>query len=163
MIRTKHSLVAIALALVMGIMAARPASALTVREVEADLMCQCGCTMVLISCDCSTSEQMRELISKMIDEGQSKRQIVAFFVDQYGEDALAAPTKSGFNLTAWVFPFVAIAAGGAGIVFVLRNWIIKGRESAQEVTVKLDSETPISEYQQRFEQEFEHFKQEDSR
>ncbi len=160
----KFRLLAIALSVSLAIMTqARPAYALTSKDIQKELMCQCGCTMVLISCDCSTSEQMRELIGKMIDEGQSKRQIVAFFVDQYGEDALAAPTKKGFNLTAWVLPFAAIAAGGTGIFFVLRNWIIKGRESAQEVALGLDSEAPTGEYQQRFEQEFEHFKEEDSR
>ncbi len=161
MIRKKHSIAALALALIMGLISIRPASALTVREVESDLVCQCGCTMVLISCDCSTSEQMRELIGKMIDEGKSKGQIVNFFVDQYGEDALAAPTKKGFNLTVWVLPFAAIAVGGAGIFFVLRAWIFKGRESAEEVALNMDSGEATGEYEQRFEQEFEHFKQED--
>jgi cytochrome c-type biogenesis protein CcmH len=54
--------------------------------------------------------QMRALVREKLAEGWSAQQIRDYFVDSYGEDVLAAPPKSGFNLIAWVVPIVAIAA-----------------------------------------------------
>ena len=52
----------------------------------------------------------------------TKAQILDYYVSQYGEAILAAPTKRGFNLIAWVTPFAAIAAGGVVIYLLLQAW-----------------------------------------
>jgi cytochrome c-type biogenesis protein CcmH len=52
----------------------------------------------------------------MIDSGQSEDQIIQSYVAKYGQTVLAAPTKSGFNLTAWAIPFFAFVIGG-GLLF----------------------------------------------
>ena len=44
--------------------------------------------------------------------GKSKPEVLQAMVAQYGERILAAPTKEGFNLTAWIIPFVMLVAGG---------------------------------------------------
>ena len=44
------------------------------------------------------------------------------FVAEYGEVVLAAPTKKGFNLTAWVLPFVMLVVGGGVVRAVIRRW-----------------------------------------
>jgi len=54
---------------------------------------------------------MLTLIEQKLAKGESATGIVQFFVAQYGEQVLSAPTKKGFNLTAWITPFVAILAG----------------------------------------------------
>ena len=46
-------------------------------------------------------------------------------VDKYGETVLSAPTKFGFNLTAWMTPFLALVAGGFGVRKVLLAWVGK--------------------------------------
>ena len=43
-------------------------------------------------------------------------------VQNYGEQLLAAPTKKGFNLTAWVTPFLAFFAGAGLVGFVIHRW-----------------------------------------
>ena len=50
-----------------------------VDEIGANLMCQCGCTMVLSSCDCGTAEQMRGEIRSMIDQGKTKDDILNYY------------------------------------------------------------------------------------
>jgi len=158
----KQAVFAFGLVLFLAFLVSRPAYAdLTVSDLEKELMCQCGCTMVLEPCQCGTADQMRTLIGEMIDEGQTKSQILDYFVAQYGEKALSAPTKKGFNLIAWILPFAAIAAGGGIIYFILRTWVLKGKMLQEEAVPELHSWEDSDEYRRRFEQEFEQFRQEE--
>ena len=63
----------------------------------------------------------------MLRVGRSKDDILATFAARYGDHALAAPPKRGFNLAAWVLPFVAIGAGGLGLYAALLRWTSVGR------------------------------------
>lgn len=109
-------------------------AAVDTKDVEKELMCQCGCTMVVDVCDCGTADQMREKIATMLSDGQDKGSIVAYFVDQYGEKVLATPSRQGFNLVAWIGPFAAVLAGGTGLFFLLRAWSRKGKQQDEEMT-----------------------------
>ncbi len=139
-----------------------PAFALTSKDIEKELMCQCGCTMVVDVCDCETANQIREKIAGMIGQGQDKGQIVAYFVGQYGEKMLAAPTKKGFNLVAWVVPFAAVLVGGTGLFFILQAWVRKGRKTDDQGTVLAQPVTleDTTEYRGRLEAELRRFREE---
>ncbi len=105
---------------------------LTLESVSMELVCQCGCGLVLNNCnhiDCGVAIPMRQTVTEKLVRGESQEQILAFFVSQYGEAVLAAPTKKGFNLLAWVLPFVAIVVGGGVIVLVIVAWVKKRREN----------------------------------
>jgi cytochrome c-type biogenesis protein CcmH len=101
-----------------------PALALTVRDVAGEFVCKCGCNKLLPDCDMQCGEQIRGVIAAKIQEGWDKPRIVALLVRNYGEQLLAAPTKEGFNLTAWVTPFLAIGAAALAISLVLRQWAL---------------------------------------
>lgn len=95
---------------------------ITTSEIEAELMCTCGCTMVLNTCKCGTSDQMRSSISGMIAKGMTKDEIIEWHVAKYSETVLAAPTRRGFNLIAYIGPWVGLLFGaGIAVVFV-RRW-----------------------------------------
>ena len=87
------------------------------QDLENALMCKCDdkCGKVLINCTCSTSDKTRAKFTKMLESGLTVEQIIKSQVDEYGETVLSAPTKFGFNLTAWVMPFFALFAGGVGV------------------------------------------------
>ena len=95
------------------------------QDLENALMCKCDdkCGKVLINCTCSTSDKTRRKFSKMLDSGLTVEQIIKSQVDEYGETVLSAPTKFGFNLTAWVMPFMVLIAGGVGIRKILYTWV----------------------------------------
>lgn len=129
-------------------------------DVATELICQCGCNMVLNQCnhaECSSRDGMMASIAKQLDAGRTKQQIVAGFVAQYGEKVLSAPTKEGFNLTAWVTPFVALLAGAVLVYFLVRAWVARG-QVAQPVTVRPRA-IPGSdeEYKRRLERELDDF------
>jgi cytochrome c-type biogenesis protein CcmH len=65
---------------------------------------------------------MREQIDAMLAKRMGRAEIVAYFRKQYGEKILSAPTTQGFNLLAWIMPFVALLLGGGLVVMMMGRW-----------------------------------------
>ena len=101
------------------------AEAPTQNEVETALTCQCGCGLTVHSCNhvnCGSALPLKKEIGEQIDAGRSLSDILTHFENKYGEVILSAPTTRGFNLAAWVMPFVVLGVGGLVVVVVLRRW-----------------------------------------
>jgi len=54
--------------------------------------------------------------------GESKEQIKAYFVQQYGDVVLGAPSREGFNLLAWLLPVLIVLVAAGWLVFLVRIW-----------------------------------------
>jgi len=98
-----------------------------INTLERTLACPCPCTLDIYTCrttdvTCSNSPAIHRDVVRMVDGGYSADEIVAELTNVYGERILMAPRKSGFNLVAWFFPFVAIGTGGVVIAALLRSW-----------------------------------------
>ncbi len=133
------------------------ADAATRSDVSKQLVCQCGCTQILNSCNhtsCMVRDVMNTVISQQLSEGQSEGQIMQFFADRYGEQVLAAPPKRGFNLIAWLLPFAALLAGGGAIYFAIRKWVRRDGQPPVSVSAEADED---DEYQRQLEKELEEF------
>ena len=83
-----------------------------------NIVCQCGsCRHMLIECaseNCGHAIQDRIEIRHLLDQKQSREQIIQYFVKKYGSQiALASPIDKGFNRLAWLLPYSlgTIAAG----------------------------------------------------
>ena len=86
-------------------------------------MCYCGCSDLTVRvCTCGTADAIRAEIAGRLAGGQSPDQVVAAFVARHGEQIRSAPLKSGFDLVAWVTPFVALILAASGLVVVIRRW-----------------------------------------
>lgn len=107
-------------------------------------MCQCGCTMVLSTCDCGTAEQMRGEIRAMIDQGKTKSDILDFYVGKYGDKVLSAPKAEGFNLTGYVTPFAVILASAVLIAFIVRRWVLQTKTASSASVLTSPSTAPAS-------------------
>lgn len=99
----------------------------TVGEIKKSLICLCDCNMTVEACEgamtCEAAGKLTTEAQQLIAKGMDKSQILASFISHYGEHILAAPTKKGFNLTAWILPFAAIIIAGVSIVTILRRWV----------------------------------------
>ena len=94
--------------------------------VEHRIHCQCGCTLDVYVCrttdfSCQVSPAMHRDVVALVEGGYSAQEILDAFVDTYGEVALMAPKREGFNWAGYLVPFGALAAGGAALVTVLRR------------------------------------------
>jgi cytochrome c-type biogenesis protein CcmH len=122
-------------------------------DVARELMCQCGCGYTLDACgkamNCDVSEQMYTAIEEALARGETKSEIIDAFVAQYGETVLAAPTKGGFNLSAWLVPFLAVGVGGAFASWLVRNGVRRG--AAQPEGAAGESPEQLRSYEKRVE------------
>ena len=80
----------ILLSLVIACGGSTPVLASTVSK---EVICTCGCSKVLNTCNCDTAKELTSLIEQNIAQGQSKGQILQSLVEQYGKQVLAAPTN----------------------------------------------------------------------
>ncbi len=120
------------------------ASADRVNEIASQLVCQCGCGLVLNNCNhehCEPRDSMLAYIGQALDQGKTKDAIIASLVESYGEVVLAAPTKRGFNLVGWITPFAAIAAGGGIVYLAVRAWMVWDRRTREEA-VEIAADDP---------------------
>jgi cytochrome c-type biogenesis protein CcmH/NrfF len=128
-----------------------------IRELSPNFMCVCGCHQLLSACNhfhCPSSGPMLADLGKQIDEGKSNEQIIASFIDKYGSTVLAAPPVSGFNLTAWIMPFAALAIGGLAAVYFVRRFRAQWAGPVQ-------SNVDLTKYQDKVEEELKKFTPED--
>ena len=119
-------------------------SASQLADLENALMCKCDdkCGKVLINCTCDTSKETRKILTSKLESGLTVDQIIKQYVDKYGETILSAPTKSGFNLSAWIMPFAALVVGGFGVRKVINSWV---RKDPAEKKADESGEEPVSE------------------
>lgn len=93
----------------------------TLAEVENEVYCPTCKTLLAIS-NAPVADRMRAFIVQWIADGDTKSEIKAKLVAQFGEAVLAAPPKEGFNLLAWVLPFAGLGIAGAAIAFLAVRW-----------------------------------------
>ena len=123
-----------ALVVASGAATALPAAELTPQEkVETRLMCYCGCSDLTVrTCSCGTAAEIKQDIARRLADAQTADEVEAAYVKKYGAQIRSAPTTSGFDLLAWVTPFLVILAGGGFIVHLIRRWRSQApRDAAQ--------------------------------
>ena len=92
-------------------------------RVTGNLMCTCGCPHIIDQCgeECGLAPQLKHEIAGLLDDGNTEQEIYDQFEAKFGPVALAVPDAEGFNLLAWVFPFVGLALGLVLVVVVAKN------------------------------------------
>ncbi|MFQ5945073.1 MAG: cytochrome c-type biogenesis protein CcmH [Anaerolineae bacterium] len=125
----------------------------TVKEIAESLNCPLCQGLTLYDCPLTICEQMRGVIREKLVAGESRETIVQYFVEQYGEEVLNAPPKSGFNLAAWILPFVGLLFGGAFLAIVVASWLRpRSSHPAREMPAPPEGRDP---YLDRVERELE--------
>lgn len=96
------------------------------REVTDNILCEGGCgkTVYLgeLTDACPIAMKMKLEAAASLAQGKTPQQTLDQFAAEFGEGVLASPTRSGFNLLAWLVPLAGLGLGGASIVVALRNW-----------------------------------------
>jgi cytochrome c-type biogenesis protein CcmH len=134
-------------------------AALTTQDVEESLTCQCGCGLTVHSCNhlqCGFAVPVKAEIVQQLGEGKNKETIVADFMARYGEKVLSAPTTSGFNLVAWLTPFLVVAVGGVLIGIAGVRW---SRRRAQDHVEQPPVSPQVDLYRDRLRKELENFEE----
>jgi cytochrome c-type biogenesis protein CcmH len=158
---TRHPWRLAAAALLYGVvfMPARlSATPVSFQDIEESLTCQCGCGLTVHSCNhlqCGSALPLRAEIRAQMDEGKDKEAILAHFSAKYGEKILSSPTTSGFNLVAWITPFVLLGVGAAFVGIAVVRWTKRGR--AISVDEQPSRPVPATPYDKILEKELREF------
>lgn len=113
----KQAVMLLARALLVALLAGSvPAAAAPTLEDQVDaiageLMCLVCEGQTVAESNSPLAIQMRTQIRERLAAGESREQILAYFVSQFGESVLAAPPKRGAGLALWLAPIVAFAVG----------------------------------------------------
>lgn len=98
------------------------------------VICMCGCNQILQECNhyrCPYLTPEHQELVAAIDRGDTDTAILKAFVEEYGPTVLAAPSTKGFELIAWLMPYLALALGVFGVVVAVRSW--RGRFPAEVI------------------------------
>jgi cytochrome c-type biogenesis protein CcmH/NrfF len=113
------------LALVTGFVLAAPAQGADPRaslpDIEDEVMCPICGTLLELS-EAPQADRQRAFIRERIARGQSKERIKDALVAEYGQEVLALPEDSGFDLTAYLVPILAFVAAVAALVVAVIRW-----------------------------------------
>ena len=100
-----------------------------IKELKESLMASCFHGTVADHGDAN----MEAKISEMVSEGKTKQEVVDYYVEMYGEQILAVPIASGFNLMAWLAPVAVFLIG----VLIFFNYL---KQKSLEPVTKPGSE-----------------------
>jgi len=137
-----------ALVVAVILLAALPAlaAAVTVSEVAREVRCP-TCETPLDVSSAPVAQDMKQYIAERIDAGWDKQRIIDGLVDEFGDEVLATPPKSGFDLIAWIVPGLVVVLGLAAIPFLARAWSRRSR------AVPEDAPAPSPEEARRLDEE----------
>jgi cytochrome c-type biogenesis protein CcmH len=114
-----------AAALILALVLAAPAAASerhpTLGELEGEVMCP-TCKTTLDQSSSPIANRIRRFITARIAAGDTRSEIKRKLVLQFGPAILAEPSKRGFNLLAWVLPFVGIGLGAIVLAALAWRW-----------------------------------------
>ena len=109
--------------------------------IDKSLMCPICPSETIDQSQVELAKQMRVMVREKLAQGESRSEILQFFVDRYGPVVLAEPPKSGFNLLIWVIPPIALLLG-CGIVAMTVRAMRRGQhryaEEASMTTARLE-------------------------
>ena len=117
----------VAIALLPGAaLAATPQT--NVNDVEGEVMCPiCGTLLELA--DSPQARREKVYVAKLVAGGKTKAEIKDALVAQYGPSVLALPKASGFDLSAYLVPIIAIAIAAIALAFSVARWRRDSRQS----------------------------------
>ena len=109
---------------------AAAASRASLTDIEDEVMCPICGTLLELS-QSPQADRERVFIRRLIAHGESKQQIEDALVAEYGQEVLATPEGSGFDLTAYLVPVAAFLLAAAAILIGVRRWRRQGRDDEE--------------------------------
>jgi cytochrome c-type biogenesis protein CcmH len=110
-------------------LAATPQTSLT--DVEDEVMCPICGTLLELS-ESPQAQREKAFIAALIAEGKTKAEIKDALVAEYGQEVLALPEGSGFNLSAYLVPVIAFVVAAVALALGVARWRRDGRPPGPE-------------------------------
>ena len=83
-----------------------------VSEISYLLMCPVCQGQSVGESNSDLAKDMRSIIRKKVQEGESQEEIISYFVNRYGDSILGSPPAKGVNWLLWLLPLFSLILGG---------------------------------------------------
>ena len=90
-----------------------------VYEISNELMCPVCQGQTVAESNSGLAISMREVVKRQVSEGKSKKEILNYFVNIYGDTILATPPAKGFGIILYIFPVLVLVGS---ILFWIRRF-----------------------------------------
>ena len=81
------------------------------RDVAGELRCPTCTGLSVLESDASFSVSIKDTVKEKLSKGETKEEILSFFVERYGPWILREPPKKGFGFLAWAVPLGFLVLG----------------------------------------------------
>jgi cytochrome c-type biogenesis protein CcmH len=119
------SLAGLVSVLLLGSVPVAGAERASLPDIEDEVMCPICGTLLELS-ESPQAQRERVFIRARIARGDSKQEIKDALVREYGQEVLALPNDSGFDLSAYVVPVLAFIAAAAALLVGVLRWRRRG-------------------------------------
>ena len=93
-----------------------------VAEISGELMCPVCEGQSVAESNAQLARDMRAVIKTKLLEGNTKEEIMDYFVSSYGETILASPPPKGFSVILWLLPVLSVLIGAAIILRTIHSY-----------------------------------------
>lgn len=112
----------------------------SMEDIEREIMCP-TCETPLYLSHSPAANRIRAYVAEKRDAGWTKQQVKDRLVQDFGQEILAVPDKSGFGLAAWVVPLLVVLVGLAVAIGVAVVW--RRRTSGDDPGAGAPPEEPL--------------------
>ncbi len=89
-------------------------------EIANELLCPVCRGQTVSESNSDLANDFRDIIKSKLKEGQSREEILQYFISRYGDSVLASPPAKGFRLIIWVLPIAVLLFGLISLIRFLR-------------------------------------------
>lgn len=99
-----------------------------IADISGELMCPVCEGQSVAESNAQLARDMRAVIKTKLLEGNSREEIIDYFVASYGETILASPPPRGFSAILWLLPILSVLIGGAIILRTIYAYRVEEKE-----------------------------------
>jgi cytochrome c-type biogenesis protein CcmH len=126
-------------------------------DLENEVMCPVCPAETIGQSQAPLARRMKTFIVERCRAGDTKAEIKTRLVDNFGPSVLAAPSKKGFDLLAWLLPLAGAVAAAGVVGYVAWRWT-RQRERAAGPPVGSRNGRPLEpELERRVDEELARF------
>ena len=117
------------------------------RRIAKGLQCPVCQSVSVADSPSELAGQMRAVIRRKLEQGETEPEILAYFVERYGDGVLLEPPRRGFSLAAWAMPVLVLGGGAVVLMLALHAWLrprapAGARAPGAEARLRADSDVP---------------------
>ena len=147
---SRPSLVLLVVALAVAAPALASEERPTASELESELVCPV-CETTLDTSNAPVAIRMKAFIRERIAAGDTKSEIKAQLVDQFGPAVLAVPPRKGLDWFAWLLPLAGLAVGVVVVGALAWRWSHLRAEAVPDEPLDPELEARLDDELDRFE------------